>query len=322
MRYFAAYGVYNLASMVPRKILYSVIFAIVVLVLISACGESTPFIPASAMPSATIAPRNTVTPLPPSPTPIPLAATVNGEEITLQEFEAELGRFSFALDAGSIMDEEEMQNIVLDDLINQILLAQGADALDFGLESEALFARKEVLVEELGGEEVFDNWLNENGYTQESFDKTLARAIKGAWMRDRILADVPKSAEQVHARQILLYNSEQADQVLAELNSGREFATLVAAYEPVTLGELGWFPREYLPHPEIEEAAFSLQPGEYSQVIETSVGFHIIQVIERDSDRPLSPDARLVWQENALQQWIAQQREESTIIILIPQESE
>lgn len=294
----------------------------VLLGLISACGESTPSITVTKMPTSTLIPTRTVTPLPPSPTPIPLAATVNGEEITLQEYEAELNRYLSAQGEGNTLVEQEKGNIVLDDLVNQVLFSQGAEELGFELTPEILSSRKEELVEAIGGEQAFDTWLIDNAYTQQSFDKVLVRAISGAWMRDQILEEVPKSAEQVHARQILLYNSDQANEVLAELNSGREFATLVAAYEPVTLGELGWFPRDYLPHPSIEEAAFSLQPGEYSQAIESSVGFHIIQVIERDTNRPLSPEARLIWQEHALQEWVAMKREESTIVILIPPESE
>lgn len=308
--------------MVVRRILFLVGFQFVLIVIISACGEITPEITATELPSSTISPTSTMTPPPPSPTPIPLAATVNGEEITVQEFEAELSRYLSAQGEDNNLEEAEMVEIVLDDMVNQILLAQGAENLGFELEPEVLNARRDVLVENLGGEMEFENWLLENAYTQQSFDKVLVSAIKGAWMRDRILEDVPVSAEQVHARQILLYNSDQADQVLSELNSGREFATLLAVYEPVTQGELGWFPKGYLPHPAIEEAAFDLQPGEYSQVIETSVGFHIIQVMERESDRPLSPEARLVWQERALQDWVAMQREESNIVILIPHESE
>jgi peptidyl-prolyl cis-trans isomerase C len=308
--------------MVVRRILSLVGFLFVLIVTISACGEITPEITATELPSSTISPTSTMTPPPPSPTPIPLAATVNGEEITLQEFEAELSRYLSAQGEDNNLEEAEMVEIVLDDMVNQILLAQGAENLGFELEPEVLNVRRDVLVETLGGEMEFENWLLENGYTQQSFDKVLVSAIKGAWMRDRILEDVPISAEQVHARQILLYNSDQADQVLSELNSGREFATLLAAYEPVTQGELGWFPKGYLPHPAIEEAAFDLQPGEFSQVIETSVGFHIIQVMERESDRPLSPEARLVWQERALQDWVAMQREESNVVILIPHESE
>lgn len=308
--------------MVVRRILSLVGYLFVLILTISACGEITPEITATELPSSTISPTSTMTPPPPSPTPIPLAATVNGEEITLQEFEAELSRYLSAQGEDNILEEAEMVEIVLDDMVNQILLAQGAENLGFELEPEVLNVRRDVLVETRGGEMEFENWLLENGYTQQSFDKVLVSAIKGAWMRDRILEDVPISAEQVHARQILLYNSDQADQVLSELNSGREFATLLAAYEPVTQGELGWFPKGYLPHPAIEEAAFDLQPGEYSQVIETSVGFHIIQVMERESDRPLSPEARLVWQERALKDWVAMQREESNVVILIPHESE
>jgi peptidyl-prolyl cis-trans isomerase C len=308
--------------MVVRRILSLVGYLFVLILTISACGEITPEITATELPSSTISPTSTMTPPPPSPTPIPLAATVNGEEITLQEFEAELSRYLSAQGEDNNLEEAEMVEIVLDDMVNQILLAQGAENLGFELEPEVLNVRRDVVVETRGGEMEFENWLLENGYTQQSFDKVLVSAIKGAWMRDRILEDVPISAEQVHARQILLYNSDQADQVLSELNSGREFATLLAAYEPVTQGELGWFPKGYLPHPAIEEAAFDLQPGEYSQVIETSVGFHIIQVMERESDRPLSPEARLVWQERALKDWVAMQREESNVVILIPHESE
>lgn len=308
--------------MVVRRILSLVGYLFVLILTISACGEITPEITATELPSSTISPTSTMTPPPPSPTPIPLAATVNGEEITLQEFEAELSRYLSAQGEDNNLEEAEMVEIVLDDMVNQILLAQGAENLGFELEPEVLNVRRDVLVETRGGEMEFENWLLENGYTQQSFDKVLVSAIKGAWMRDRILEDVPISAEQVHARQILLYNSDQADQVLSELNSGREFATLLAAYEPVTQGELGWFPKGYLPHPAIEEAAFDLQPGEYSQVIETSVGFHIIQVMERESDRPLSPEARLVWQERALKDRVAMQREESNVVILIPHESE
>ena len=144
----------------------------------------------------------------------------------------------------------------------------------------------------------------------------LERSIKSAWMRDQILAAVPRTAEQVHIRQILLYNSDQASEALAEIESGRDFATVAASYDPITLGDLGWFPRKFLPHPAIEEAAFNLQPGDHSQVIETSVGFHIIQVVEKDLDHRLSPEAYLIWQEIALRDWVAMQREQSDIIIV------
>ena len=50
---------------------------------------------------------------------------------------------------------------------------------------------------------------------------------------------------------------------------GRILLSLAAEYDPVAEGELGWFPRGYLFDKELEDAAFGLQAGEYSQVIET-----------------------------------------------------
>jgi peptidyl-prolyl cis-trans isomerase C len=74
-------------------------------------------------------------------------------------------------------------------------------------------------------------------------------------------------------------------------------------------------PRGYLLEPDLEEAAFSLEPGQYSDVIATEVGYHILLVLERDPQHPLSPDAYLVMQEKALQDWLAQKRAESEIVL-------
>lgn len=291
---------------------------------LAACGEAEPIVTEITTVVESPIPTNTITPIPatPTPTPIPMAALVNGEGITLEEFEAELSRFRSAGDNWITQTEQEVELLVLDDLINQMILAQGAIENGFILEEVEVQTRISELITNAGGESEFDNWLLENYYTQKTFSKALERSILGAWMRDQILAEVPLSGEQVHARQIFLLSQDQANQVLAELESGKEFATLLEIYDPVTRGELGWFPRDFLPHQSIEDAAFNLEPGQYSQVIETSIGYHIIQVIERDPERRLSPEARLAWREKALQDWITIQQEKSDIVILIPLKGE
>lgn len=311
--------------MVPIDLSKKCLFILILSWPISACGIntdiSTPGIQATDTAIDSPAPTFTETPLPPTPTPIPLAATINGQELTLQEYESELSRFRSAL--GENSDQElDRSSQVLEDLITQVLLAQGAIENGYALSDEELDTRLRELVTAVGGQSHFEQWLQENQYTPEAFRESLERSILGAWMRDQIISEVPVSAEQVHVYQILLYNSDQANQVLADLQSGRDFATLAAAYSPITKGNIGWIPRDYIPHPAIEEAAFNLQRGEYSQVIETSVGYHIIQVVDRDEDRPLSPEARLVWQEKALQEWVENRREQSEIVLLIPQQGE
>lgn len=76
---------------------------------------------------------------------------------------------------------------------------------------------------------------------------------------------------------------------LAELRErvlkGEKFAMLATLYsqDPGSAkkgGELGFFPRGEMVG-EFESAAFALKPGEVSPIVETQLGFHIIQLIER-----------------------------------------
>lgn len=71
--------------------------------------------------------------------------------------------------------------------------------------------------------------------------------------------------------------------------NGDNFNTLAILYseDPGSArrgGELGFFGRGEL-YPEFEATAFSLRPGELSEIIETQAGYHIIQMIERRGEQ-------------------------------------
>ncbi|MBW6499467.1 MAG: peptidylprolyl isomerase [Bacteroidales bacterium] len=71
--------------------------------------------------------------------------------------------------------------------------------------------------------------------------------------------------------------------------NGESFNTLAILYseDPGSArrgGELGFFGRGEL-YPEFEAAAFSLRPGELSEIIETQAGYHIVQMIERRGEQ-------------------------------------
>lgn len=288
---------------------------LVISLVLSACeNEASPSSPTDT-PVELVVPTSTHTSLPPSPTPIPLAVSINGEAITLEEFEAELNRYLTANESDLEIDISAARKMVLDDLISQTLLMQAAREQGFDLSEEELSSRFENLILQAGGEDEFNGWMASNGFDLESLKKTLVRSIFAAWERDQILSDVPLEAPQVNLRQIFLLDGDQANQILRDLGSGRDFATVALEIDPQFGGDLGWIPRNFLLHKEIEEAAFALQPGEFSQVIETSVGYHIIQVVERDDEHRLSPAARLIWQEIALRDWLDQRRNESDIEI-------
>ncbi len=253
--------------------------------------------------------------LAPSATSVPLAAKVNGFEISLAEYQSELAMYQAA--RGTELAPEDKQR-VLDDLIDQALLAQAAQEKGFTVDEAMLQQRIKQLASESGGDQVLQTWLTTYKYDEQSFHQALARSIGAAWMRDQIAVATPQTAEQVHARQILLYTAEQADQIYQQLKSGNDFGNLANKYDPLTGGDLGWFPRGYLPDKKLEEAAFSLQPDQFSAVIESPAGFHILQVLERDPQHPLSPDARLALQTQSVVDWLAQRRSQSQIEITLP----
>jgi peptidyl-prolyl cis-trans isomerase C len=247
-----------------------------------------------------------------------MAAQVNGEGILLADFQAELGRFQAALaETGATVSDEEASRRVLDALIDEVLLAQAATAGGYQVSEADLQASLDQMTTELGGAEALATWQQNNGYNDESFRRALQRSLAAAWQRDQILASVPTSTEQVHARQILVFTQETADSIYNNLQSGADFATLAEQYDSVTGGDLGWFPRGYLTQSAVEEAAFALQPGQYSPVVQTEIGYHIIEVLERENHE-LAPDALRTLQRNALDGWLQQRRAESQIETSLP----
>ena len=244
-----------------------------------------------------------------------MALTVNGEGITVVEFNAEVQRYlSTQTSLGKTVSAEEAAETVKEDLTAQLLLAHAAHENGFTIDEEGLKGRMESLAAQVGGAGALSTWQSEHGYSDQAFRSALKRSAESAWMRDKILAEVPSTAEQVHVQQILLYNQDTALSFLTQLNGGADFDELALRADPLTRGDLGWVPRGYLLEPKIEEAAFNLVPGTYSDVIATDVGFHIVRVLERDPQRPLSPDAYLSLQELALKNWVAEQRQQANII--------
>jgi peptidyl-prolyl cis-trans isomerase C len=266
----------------------------------------------------TVTPEPTITPVPPSATPEPLAIVVNGEGITLAEYNAEMARFEASTEITGTILAPDANTQVINELVEQTLLAQGAREKGFEVDDAALEARISVLQEQLGGPQALADWQTTHGYTGAAFNKALKRSVEAAWMRDTIMADVPETAEEVHVFQILVPTSAEAEEIYTSLQSGKDFMTLAATYEPLTKGDLGWFPRGYLDDPVIEEGAFALQPEQYSQVIHTEIGYHILYLMEKDPNHPLQSDARRALQEKAIQEWVSNYKEQSEIQILVP----
>lgn len=279
----------------------TIIFALA----LASCGSKPTPIP---VPTITILPTVSATSVPP-------AISVNGEDISMAEFQAELARYQQAQTAlGDTVSQEAAVQAVRNDLVDTLLLEQGAASKNFVVDDATLQARVDALAAQVGGVDALAAWETAHGYTNADFRSGLRRQIAAAWMRDQITASVPATAEQVHVKQILLYNEAEAQNDLGLLQAGADFNNLAAGNDPVAKGELGWFPRGYLPSQAIEDAAFALQPGQFSAIIKDDTGYHILYLVELAPSRQLSPDALLTLQQRSVQSWLTQHHEQSTIL--------
>lgn len=111
-------------------------------------------------------------------------------------------------------------------------------------------------------------------------------------------------AAMAHVRHILVADEAAADQVLADLSAGSDFAALASERSIDTAsaadgGDLGWFPQGGNP-PEFDQAAFSAPLNTPTKVIAQS-GVHVIEVLERQDDRPFDSIEQLSRSPNAQQ---------------------
>lgn len=250
---------------------------------------------------------------------IPLAAKVNGVGILLSDYERETQIYRASFTEGQpLPSDEEIKQTVLTYLIEQQLLVNAARQSGYSLSDEVLEQKISELINEAGGQEQLNIWMQNNFHTMESLRETLRLTTEAAHQRDQIISEVPLTTEQVRARQI--FSVHQGDAIDAErsLAAGTDFEQVAWKYSPESGGELGWFPRGFLLFPEIEEQAFSLPVGARSPIIQTELGYHIIYIIAHENDHPLTTDARVMLQNKALETWLKNAREQAEIEILVP----
>lgn len=278
-------------------------------------------------------------------------AVVNGQAISTQSYQdlVSYQRFNLLRTFGNQLDQQTLVNYLqnqlpqaaLDSLIDQALIDQTAAEAGITVTDEEVQAEIEQQLGFTGDEpaatvsagEAVTTTTSTGSITREEFDEafqslldTLStqgvseaeyrKIIRDQLLRDKVLErvteDVSRTAEQVHARHILVETEEEAQAVRQRLLDGEDFATVAEEVSTDTAsaaesGDLGWFGRGDMV-PEFEEAAFSLPPGEISEPVESQFGFHIIEVIERDENRQLTESQFEQTRQERFNQWLQEQR--------------
>lgn len=228
----------------------------------------------------------------------------------------------------------------LQELVNDELIRQGAEKMGVFISDEEI--QQEIYrVFSANPNEMSSASLNDQNLSlsQEEFEKLYKSEVdyvrqnlgmsenefrdlyKRQVLHDKMSAiqaeQVPSTAQQVHAKHILVASEEEAKAVVDRLEKGEDFAAIAAELSldqrtKDTGGDLGWFPRGTYP-PVVEDVVFALESGGDIDIAKDASGFHVVMLVESDPNRPLDPDALEYQREDALKRWLQEQRLEADI---------
>jgi len=250
------------------------------------------------------------------------AITINDVEVSRAKVQAQTDHLvnQRGLGSGGLTQPSEYRKIqeeIVEQLVVQELLWQEAQRRGIVVSEDAVDAELEKLKSGFQTDLAFQFRIEEGGYTEETFrenirqQKSVQKMITDELMpaaepdeetiRTFYEENIDQMAipEQVRARHILVKfdandpasraaAEERIAKVQSELAGGANFAILATELSEDSSaqsgGDLGWFERGTMVRP-FEDAAFALEPGEVSEVIETGFGFHIIRLEDRTEAR-------------------------------------
>lgn len=167
--------------------------------------------------------------------------------------------------------------------------------------------------------QAYINQLEADDIAEEDFRDVVRAELYRQKLLEAFEQEVPQEQEQVRARHILVEEEETALELLEQLEEGADWVELAAEYSIDESnkdqgGDLGWFGRGRMVQA-FEEAAFEAEVGEIVGPVETSFGFHLIEVLEHE-DRELSPEAYQAAVEQALNEWLTEARREAEVNVI------
>ncbi len=251
-----------------------------------------------------------------------IVAVVNGVDITEKELSEKIDDIKKSSAGNNRMQMGgQMRREALANMINYELLLMAAEDAGVTVSDEELSERINEIKSGYESEEQLLNRLKELGMNKTEFEKRLAKKMKIQKIIDKQTVeiesppesevreyydshrDVFKQPEQVSASHILIKVNEEDDSetkkkkreklegILKDIRNGASFSENASLYSECPSkskgGNLGFFSKTDMVKP-FSEAAFSMDKGEISDIVETRFGYHIIKVNDKKEAQTVS----------------------------------
>ncbi len=247
-------------------------------------------------------------------------AVVNGTIVTDDDLEAELSIVKKQIPNVDKMEEAQLASIrkeVLENFISREVLYQESQAKGIDVADGSVEEKLDMVKKQFPDEEGFRSMLEEMQLTETTIKPLLRKGLAIQKLIDEEVTDrveisdkeakeyydknpdLFKQPEKLHASHILIKVEPEGDEgkkvegrkeierIQKELKDGGDFAELAKKYSQCPSGpeggDLGFFSRGQMVEA-FEKAAFSLNPGEVSDIVETNFGYHLIKAGERQPE--------------------------------------
>jgi peptidyl-prolyl cis-trans isomerase C len=239
---------------------------------------------------------------------LPALIVINDQEITKADFLVEFEQSLQKDQQLSGIEREELQRSFLVQLIDRELIHGEARRLNIALTEADVEAALQGYRQDYPGSS-FEEMLAERGLTLEAWreelkeslimEKLLGQAVYSmVSVSDEEVAAYFKAnrdqfdrPEQVRARQIVVADEAEGQEVLGMLRQERSFAEVAAEYslspDAEQGGDLGFFGRGEMP-PEFDAIVFDLPVKRLSDLVKSEYGYHIFLVEEKRKAKRLN----------------------------------
>ncbi|RMG73230.1 MAG: hypothetical protein D6710_03765 [Nitrospirae bacterium] len=235
------------------------------------------------------------------------AAVVNGEEISMEDFQTRLKqRLDFHRQTAEKVDEKSIREAVIQEMVSEKLLLAAAKEKGIEVTDEEVNKAIENYTK-IQGKEKIDEYLKKWNISEEKFkeqvraqlmiNKLINELVPEDSIKEEDMKDYYKNAEKpfikqarVEVKLIQVMSKEEADRIKGELEKKVDFEKIgerINKEKKGIVSDYGWVePRLFTG--EIGEALKNLKEGEVGGPYKGKDGYYFLKVRKREKEKPMT----------------------------------